>query len=102
MFIAVIGGGAAGMAAAYGAASMGAEVVIFERNEKLGKKLFISGKGRCNLTNDSDIEHHLANVVNNPRFLYSAYHVFTDYRFQAYFASRAESANLTTRKPTSS
>ena len=65
------------MAAAYGAASMGAEVVIFERNEKLGKKLFISGKGRCNLTNDSDIEHHLSNVVNNPRFLYSAYHALS-------------------------
>lgn len=77
MLIAVIGGGAAGMAAAYGAASMGAEVVIFERNEKLGKKLFISGKGRCNLTNDSDIEHHLSNVVNNPRFLYSAYHALS-------------------------
>ena len=77
MDIAVVGGGAAGMAAAYGAASMGARVVVFERNEKLGKKLFISGKGRCNLTNDSDIEHHLANVVNNPRFLYSAYHALT-------------------------
>ncbi len=77
MLIAIIGGGAAGMAAAYGAASMGAEVVIFERNEKLGKKLFISGKGRCNLTNDSDIEHHLSNVVNNPRFLYSAYHALS-------------------------
>ena len=74
MQIAVIGGGAAGMAASYSAAMSGAEVVLFERNEKLGKKLFISGKGRCNLTNDSDIEHHLANVVNNPRFLYSAYH----------------------------
>ncbi|HCU56452.1 MAG TPA: aminoacetone oxidase family FAD-binding enzyme [Clostridiales bacterium] len=77
MHIAVIGGGAAGMAAAYAAASQGAEVVIFERNEKLGKKLFISGKGRCNLTNDSDIEQHMSNVVTNPRFLFSAYHALS-------------------------
>ena len=77
MHIAVIGGGAAGMAAAYAAASAGADVVIFERNEKLGKKLFISGKGRCNLTNDSEIEQHLANVMHNPRFLYSAYHALS-------------------------
>ena len=77
MHIAVIGGGAAGMAAAYAAASVGAEVVIFERNEKLGKKLFISGKGRCNLTNDSDIEQHVANVMSHPRFLYSAYHALS-------------------------
>ena len=77
MRIAVIGGGAAGMAAAYAAASNGAEAVILERNEKLGKKLFISGKGRCNLTNDSDIEQHLSSVIHNPRFLYSAYHALS-------------------------
>ena len=73
MFIAVIGGGPAGMMAAYAAAEAGADVTLFERNEKLGKKLFISGKGRCNLTNDSDVSQHISNVVNNPRFLYSAY-----------------------------
>ncbi len=77
MRIAVIGGGAAGMAAAYAAASYGAETVIFERNEKLGKKLFISGKGRCNLTNDSDPKQHMENVVSNPRFLFSAYHALS-------------------------
>ena len=77
MLVAVIGGGAAGMAAAYAAANAGAEVVIFERNEKLGKKLFISGKGRCNLTNDSDIEQHLSAVMRNSRFLYSAYHALS-------------------------
>lgn len=77
MRIAVIGGGAAGLAASYAAASNGAEVVLFEKNEKLGKKLFISGKGRCNLTNDSDLETHLKNVVRNPRFLYSAYHALS-------------------------
>ena len=77
MRIAVVGGGAAGMAAAYAAAINGAEVTLFERNEKLGKKLFISGKGRCNLTNDSDIEGHISSVVRNPRFLYSAYHALS-------------------------
>ena len=77
MLVAVIGGGASGMAAAYAAANVGAEVILFERNEKLGKKLFISGKGRCNLTNNSDIEQHIANVIRNPRFLYSAYHAFS-------------------------
>ena len=77
MLIAVVGGGAAGMSAAYAAATAGAEVTIFERNEKLGKKLFISGKGRCNLTNDSDVEGHVSNVLRNPRFLYSAYHALS-------------------------
>ena len=76
MLVAVIGGGAAGMAAAYAAADKGAQVVLFEQNEKLGKKVYISGKGRCNLTNDSPIENHVKNVVSNPRFLYSAYHAF--------------------------
>ena len=77
MRIAVIGGGASGMAAAYAAATVGARVTLFESNEKLGKKLYISGKGRCNLTNDSPIETHLENVVSNPRFLFSAYHAFS-------------------------
>ena len=75
--VAVIGGGPAGMAAAYSAAKAGASVTLYESNEKLGKKLFISGKGRCNLTNDSPIENHMSNVLSNPRFLYSAYHAFS-------------------------
>ena len=73
MLVAVIGGGPSGIMAAYAAAENGADVTLYEGNEKLGKKLFISGKGRCNLTNNSDISVHIANVVNNPRFLYSAY-----------------------------
>jgi len=77
MRVAIIGGGPAGMAAAFAAATNGATVTLFESNEKLGKKLFISGKGRCNLTNDSPIENHLSNVLANPRFLYSAYHAFS-------------------------
>ncbi|MBR4760729.1 MAG: NAD(P)/FAD-dependent oxidoreductase [Lachnospiraceae bacterium] len=70
--IIVIGGGAAGMMAAVTAAGNGAKVTICEQNEKLGKKLFITGKGRCNLTNESDSRNHLSQVVSNSRFLYSA------------------------------
>ena len=77
MRVAIVGGGAAGMAAAYAAASTGGNVTLYESNEKLGKKLFISGKGRCNLTNDSSIENHMSNVLSNRRFLYSAYHAFS-------------------------
>ena len=69
----VVGGGAAGMMAALAAAEQGAEVIILEKNEKLGKKLFITGKGRCNLTNACDFDTFLCNIVSNPRFLYSAY-----------------------------
>ncbi|MBR1742020.1 MAG: aminoacetone oxidase family FAD-binding enzyme, partial [Lachnospiraceae bacterium] len=72
----VIGGGAAGMMAAYAAAKEGSAVFLFEKNEKLGKKLFITGKGRCNLTNHTDAEGLLAHVVRNPRFLYSAFYSF--------------------------
>ncbi len=68
----VIGGGASGMAAAYFAAEAGADVILFEKNEKLGKKLYITGKGRCNVTNASELQEFLQNVVSNPRFLYSA------------------------------
>lgn len=70
----VVGGGAAGMMAAIAAAYNGNEVHLFEKNEKLGKKLFITGKGRCNITNASDIENHFANIMRNAKFLYSAYH----------------------------
>ena len=73
MRVAVIGGGAAGQLAAIKAAENGHAVTIFERNEKLGKKLFITGKGRCNVTNAADREGFFRHVVRNPRFLYSAY-----------------------------
>ena len=68
----VIGGGAAGMMAAVTAANSGARVTLFERNDFCGKKLKITGKGRCNVTNDCTLEEFLANVPSNPRFLYSA------------------------------
>ena len=69
----VIGGGAAGMMAAVAAAYNGNEVHLFEKNEKLGKKIYITGKGRCNVTNASDIENHFSNIIRNSKFLYSAY-----------------------------
>ena len=78
--IIVVGGGAAGMMAAITAARNGNTVTLYEKNEKLGKKLFITGKGRCNVTNATDCEQLLSNVISNPKFLYSA---FTDFDAQA-------------------
>jgi predicted Rossmann fold flavoprotein len=75
--ILVIGGGAAGMMAAVFAARAGANVTLLEKNEKLGKKVYITGKGRCNLTNDCDLDGFLAQVPRNPRFLYSALSFFS-------------------------
>ncbi|MBR1472163.1 MAG: NAD(P)/FAD-dependent oxidoreductase [Lachnospiraceae bacterium] len=74
--IAVIGGGAAGMMAALAAAEQGAEVLLLEKNEKLGKKLFITGKGRCNLTNTCEDQEFFSHVVSNPKFLYSSIYAF--------------------------
>ena len=74
----IIGGGAAGIAAAVFAGEAGHHVRIFEKNEKLGKKLFITGKGRCNFTNACDMEEYFHNVVSNPKFLYSAFYSFTN------------------------
>ncbi len=73
----IVGGGAAGMAAAIAAAGCGHQVHIYEKNEKLGKKLYITGKGRCNVTNDCDVEGLLGHVVTNSRFLYSSFYGFT-------------------------
>ncbi len=72
----VIGGGAAGMMAAIAAADQGSKVVLLEKNEKLGKKLFITGKGRCNVTNAGDMENLFANVMTNEKFLYSAFYTY--------------------------
>ena len=73
----VIGGGAAGMMAALQAAWAGASVVLLEKNEKLGKKLYITGKGRCNVTNVAEIDEFFASVLRNPRFLSAALRQFT-------------------------
>ena len=75
--IVVIGGGAAGIMAAVFAARAGGNVTLLEKNEKLGKKVYITGKGRCNLTNDCDLDGFLAQVPRNPRFLYSALSFFS-------------------------
>ena len=72
----IAGGGAAGMMAAVAAADAGHHVVLYEKNEKPGKKIYITGKGRCNLTNNSDVENLLNNVMRNPKFLYSAFYTF--------------------------
>ncbi len=74
----IIGGGAAGMAAAIAAAGQGHEVHLYEKNEKLGKKVYITGKGRCNVTNACDVSEMMQNVVTNPRFLYSSFYGFTN------------------------
>ena len=78
------GGGAAGMMAAISAADSGAEVILIEKNEKLGKKVYITGKGRCNITNESDVENLLKNVRSNPKFLYSAFYTFDSYRMMEF------------------
>ena len=72
MIVFVIGGGPAGMIAAAYAAEAGHAVTLFEKNEKLGKKLYITGKGRCNVTNTADWDSFFAHVLRNPKFLYSA------------------------------
>lgn len=78
MKIIVIGGGPAGCIAAITASKGGNEVHIIEKNEKLGKKLFITGKGRCNITNASDMKTVMDSVVSNPKFMYSAFSSFTN------------------------
>lgn len=75
----VVGGGAAGMMAAIAAAKRGHSVRLVEKNEKLGKKLFLTGKGRCNLTNACGAEDFFRNVVHNPKFLYSSFYGFTNF-----------------------
>lgn len=87
MNIVVIGGGAAGLMAAGTAAESGARVTLLETNEKVGRKLFITGKGRCNVCNNCDIQTVLQNVPVNPRFLYSALGGFSPEDVMAFFTS---------------
>lgn len=81
----VIGGGAAGMLAAIIAARNGKQVTLLEKNEKLGKKLFITGKGRCNLTNACDMEDLFRNIVTNHKFLYSSLYGFDNQTTMDFF-----------------
>lgn len=82
----IVGGGAAGMMASVFAAERGCEVHVFEKNEKLGKKVYITGKGRCNVTNAcEDVEELIQAVVSNPKFLYSAFYGFTNQQVMDFF-----------------
>lgn len=83
--VAVIGAGAAGMMAAITAAEAGANVTLFERNDRVGKKLRITGKGRCNVTNNCDNSEFLTNVPTNPRFLYASLSRFSTADTMAFF-----------------
>lgn len=83
--IIIIGAGAAGMAASVFLAEQGHEVHVYEKNEKPGKKLFITGKGRCNLTNACDSDTFFASVVTNPKFLYSAFYGCTNQDILEFF-----------------
>ena len=85
--IVVVGGGAAGMMAAISAAEKGSHVTLLEPNERLGKKLNITGKGRCNVTNDAGLEELLANTPKNGKFLYSAFSRFDGRDAKAFFES---------------
>ena len=81
----VIGGGAAGMFAAIFAARNGNEVCLLEKNEKLGKKIFITGKGRCNITNACDIDTLFGSVISNSKFLYSSFYGYTNEDVMEFF-----------------
>lgn len=86
----VIGGGPAGLIAAYFRASRGENVTLIEKNEKPGKKLYITGKGRCNVTNDCDVDEFLSNVVTNARFLNGAIRRFPPEKFMEFLSGKTK------------
>ena len=88
MRVIVVGGGPAGIMASIRAAEKGYQVVLLERNEKIGKKLFITGKGRCNITNEKDISEFFENIPRNPEFLYSALYSYTNEQLMTFFRER--------------
>ena len=96
MKIAVIGGGAAGMMASVTAARAGAEVILFEKNEKLGKKVYITGKGRCNVTNACEAEEFFPKVITNRKFLYSSFYGFSNEAMMEFL--KAEGLSLKTER----
>lgn len=81
----VIGAGASGLMAAYAAAMNGNEVLVIEKNEKAGKKIYITGKGRCNITNDISAEDFLPNVVSNRKFLTGCIYRFSPERLMRFW-----------------
>ncbi len=90
----VIGGGPAGMMAAIRAAQNGNQVLLLEKNEKLGKKLYITGKGRCNLTNACETEDLFKNVLRNRKFLYSAFYQFSNQQVMEFFETHGLSIKI--------
>ncbi len=87
MKIGIIGAGAAGLMAAVAASNSKHEVFLFDKNEKIGKKLYITGKGRCNITNDCLDEEFFQNVVSHPEFMYSSYYGFMPFQVMEFFES---------------
>ncbi len=87
MKIVVIGAGPSGLMCAYRLRSRGHDVVLIDKNEKVGKKIYITGKGRCNVTNNCTKEEFFNNIVNNSKFLYSAYNDFTSQDTMEFFSS---------------
>ncbi len=84
----IVGGGASGMMSAISASTNKEnEVILFEKNEKLGKKIYITGKGRCNVTNASDVDNLLNNTIGNKTFMYSSYYTFDSYATMDFFES---------------
>lgn len=81
----VIGGGPAGMMAAMTAAEQGHQVDLYEKNEKLGKKLYITGKGRCNVTNACEVEELIDAMIHNPKFMYSSFYSYTNEQTRDFF-----------------
>ena len=88
MKIIVIGAGPSGLMCSYKLKEKGFDVLLLEKNEKVAKKVYITGKGRCNITNNCSKEDFFSNVVNNPKFLFSAYNNFTSQDTMEFFESR--------------
>ncbi len=92
--VVVIGAGAAGLMSAYQAAALGHRVILLDKNEKAGKKIYITGKGRCNFTNTCDTEDFFKNVVSNPKFLYSAIYSFDSTSVIDFFESNGMATKI--------
>ena len=88
--ICVVGGGPAGLMAAYASAKNGHKVILIEKNEKLGKKIYITGKGRCNFTNDTSPDDFLLNVVRGERFLKGSIYSFSSQKVMDFFENYAK------------